>query len=106
MWSPLAPWLAKVAEFRKYIKTPLIHACRVADVATARHAITEDILDLIGMTRAHIADPHIVRKIQEKKEHEICPASVRVIVLTVCRRGWMPCVCTTWLQDVRRRCRT
>lgn len=73
MWSPLAPWLAKVAEFRKYIKTPLIHACRVADVATARHAITEDILDLIGMTRAHIADPHIVRKIQEKKEHEIRP---------------------------------
>ncbi|MES0101079.1 NADH:flavin oxidoreductase [Mesorhizobium sp. M0019] len=73
MWSPLAPWLATVAEFRKFVKTPLIHACRVADVATARHAIAEGILDLVGLTRAHIADPHIVRKIQEKKEHEIRP---------------------------------
>lgn len=73
MWSPLAPWLGTVAEFRKFVKTPLIHACRVADVATARHAIAEGILDLVGLTRAHIADPHIVRKIQEKKEHEIRP---------------------------------
>src|SRR5438874_8347749 len=73
MWSPLAPWLAQVSQFRKYIKTPLIHACRVADIATARHAILEGILDLVGMTRAHIADPHIVRKIEEKKEHAIRP---------------------------------
>jgi len=73
MWSPLAPWLSQVAEFRKHVKTPLIHACRIADVATARHAITEGILDFVGLTRAHIADPHIVRKIQEKKEHEIRP---------------------------------
>lgn len=73
MWSPLAPWLGQVAEFRKYVKTPLIHACRIADVATARHAITEGILDLVGLTRAHIADPYIVRKIEEKREHEIRP---------------------------------
>ncbi|MFT3988995.1 FAD-dependent oxidoreductase [Aestuariivirga sp.] len=73
MWAPLAPWLGQVQEFRKYIKLPLIHACRIAEIATARHAITEGILDLVGMTRAHIADPHIVRKITEKKEHSIRP---------------------------------
>ncbi len=73
MWSPLAPWLAQVAEFRKHVTGPLIHACRIADIATARHAISEGILDLVGMTRAHIADPHIVRKIMENREHTIRP---------------------------------
>lgn len=73
MWSPLAPWLDQAAQFRKHIKTPLIHACRIADIATARHAIAENILDLVGMTRAHIADPYIVRKIEEKREHMIRP---------------------------------
>ncbi len=73
MWSPLAPWLHQAAEFRKHVKTPLIHACRIADIATARHAISEGILDLVGMTRAHIADPHIVRKIEAKREDTIRP---------------------------------
>lgn len=73
MWSPLAPWLGQVAQFRRHIKLPLIHACRIADIATARHAISENILDLVGMTRAHIADPHIVRKIAEKREGDIRP---------------------------------
>ena len=73
MWSPLAPWLKAVGEFRKEVKAPLIHACRIADAATARHAIKEGLLDLVGMVRAHIADPHIVRKISEGKEHTIRP---------------------------------
>ena len=28
---------------------------------------------MVGMTRAHIADPHIVRKVMEGREHEIRP---------------------------------
>ena len=35
---------------------------RINDVATARHAIRDGLLDLVGMTRAQIADPHIVRE--------------------------------------------
>jgi hypothetical protein len=73
MWAPLAPWLAQVSQFRKHIKTPLIHASRIADIATARHAIVEGILDLVGMTRAHIADPYIVKKIEQKREQSIRP---------------------------------
>ena len=74
MWSGLAPWLAQVGQFRAHIKkTPLIHACRIADVSTARHAIAENILDLVAMTRAHIADPYIVRKIEQNQEHTIRP---------------------------------
>ena len=52
---------------------PVFHASRIPDVATARHAISAGLLDMVGMTRAHIADPHIVRKIMEKREADIRP---------------------------------
>ena len=73
MWSGLAPWLPLVAEFRKEIDLPLIHSCRIADISTARYAIEAGILDLVGMTRAHIADPHIVNKLTAGEETRIRP---------------------------------
>jgi NADPH-dependent 2,4-dienoyl-CoA reductase/sulfur reductase-like enzyme len=42
-------------------------------VATARYAISSGQLDMVGMTRAHMADPHIVRKIIEGREADIRP---------------------------------
>ena len=50
-----------------------MHASRINDVATARHAIRDGLIDLVGMTRAHIADPHIVAKIQAGEEDRIRP---------------------------------
>jgi 2,4-dienoyl-CoA reductase-like NADH-dependent reductase (Old Yellow Enzyme family)/thioredoxin reductase len=73
MASPTAPWLAKAAAFREQIDLPVMHAARISDVATARHAITEGLIDLVGMTRAHIADPHLVEKIAAGEEHRIRP---------------------------------
>ena len=73
MASPLAPYLDQVGSFRKELNTPCFHACRVADVATARYAIREDIVDMIGMTRSHIADPDIVNKIMSGDEERIRP---------------------------------
>ena len=52
---------------------PTFHAARIPDVATARHAIESGLLDMVGMTRAHIADPHIVEKIRNKREDDIRP---------------------------------
>ncbi len=73
MSSPLSPWLNAIADFRREIHLPLIHACRITDLATARHAIEADLLDLVGMTRAHLADPHIVRKLTAGREDLIRP---------------------------------
>ncbi|MEM7208713.1 MAG: NADH:flavin oxidoreductase [Pseudomonadota bacterium] len=70
---PSAPHLDFAGEVRGEIDLPVFHAARISDVATARHAITEGKLDMVGMTRAHIADPHIVHKIVNKREHEIRP---------------------------------
>jgi 2,4-dienoyl-CoA reductase-like NADH-dependent reductase (Old Yellow Enzyme family)/thioredoxin reductase len=68
-----APHLDFVGRIRREVGLPTFHAARIADVATARHAVAAGQLDMVGMTRAHMADPHIVRKIIEKRENDIRP---------------------------------
>src|SRR5690606_19481313 len=68
-----SPHLDFAGEVRAATKFPTFHAARISDVATARHAIATGKLDMVGMTRAHIADPHIVKKVMEGREHEIRP---------------------------------
>jgi N-methyl-L-proline demethylase len=70
---PSAPHLDFAGEIRAEIGMPTFHAARIQDVATARHAISAGKLDMVGMTRAHIAEPHIVRKIREGREADIRP---------------------------------
>jgi len=50
-----------------------MHAGKIADVATARYAIEAGVLDLVGMTRALIADPYLPTKIANKTEDQIRP---------------------------------
>jgi len=70
---PSAPHLDFAGEVRAEIGMPTFHAARIQDVATARHAIASGKLDMVGMTRAHIAEPHIVRKIRDGREQDIRP---------------------------------
>ncbi|TWD45972.1 2,4-dienoyl-CoA reductase-like NADH-dependent reductase (Old Yellow Enzyme family) [Agrobacterium vitis] len=70
---PSAAHLDFAGEIRAATNFPTFHAARVPDVATARHAIAAGKVDMIGMTRAHMTDPHIVRKIMEKREDDIRP---------------------------------
>ncbi|MDP3264562.1 MAG: NADH:flavin oxidoreductase [Tabrizicola sp.] len=68
-----APHLDFAGRVRAEVGLPTFHAARIPDVATARHAVASGQLDMVGMTRAHIADPHIVRKIKEGREADIRP---------------------------------
>ncbi|MEQ8604592.1 MAG: NADH:flavin oxidoreductase [Marivibrio sp.] len=68
-----APHLDFAGEVRAETRFPVFHAARINDVATARHAIAEGKLDMVGMTRAHIADPHIAKKVAEGREAQIRP---------------------------------
>ncbi len=70
---PSSPHLDFAGQVRKETGMPTFHAAKIPDIATARYAISEGLLDMVGMTRAHIADPHIVRKIIEGREHDIRP---------------------------------
>ncbi|MVO16187.1 NADH:flavin oxidoreductase [Parasedimentitalea huanghaiensis] len=68
-----APHLDFAGDVKKATGMPTFHAAKIPDVATARHAVQAGLLDMVGMTRAHMADPHIVRKIVEGRENEIRP---------------------------------
>jgi thioredoxin reductase len=73
MSGPTATYLDLVQEFGRELTLPVFHACRIIDAATARHAIREGIVDMVGMTRAHLSDPHIVEKIENGQESRIRP---------------------------------
>ena len=68
-----APHLEFAGEIKKEVNLPIFHASKISDVATARYAISNGLVDMIGMTRGHLADPHIVTKIKEKREDDIRP---------------------------------
>jgi 2,4-dienoyl-CoA reductase-like NADH-dependent reductase (Old Yellow Enzyme family)/thioredoxin reductase len=68
-----APHLDFAGEVRAAVGIPVFHAARIADVATARHAIVSGKLDMVGMTRALLADPHIVAKVTRGEEQNIRP---------------------------------
>ena len=68
-----SPHLDFAGRVRATTQFPTFHAARIPDVATARHAIASGKLDMVGMTRAHMTDPHIVRKIVEGREDSIRP---------------------------------
>jgi N-methyl-L-proline demethylase len=70
---PSAPHLDFAGTIRREIGLPVLHASKVDDVATARHAISEGLVDMVGMTRAQMAEPHLVRKIELGVEHTIRP---------------------------------
>ncbi len=73
MTRPIAPFLNRMAAVKSAVSVPLFHAARIVDIATARHAIRDDLLDMVAMTRAHIADPQIVNKIMRGEEDRIRP---------------------------------
>lgn len=73
MGTPSAPHLEFAGWVRKNVDVPIMHASRISDVATARHAVAEGLLDLVGMTRAMIADPELVNKIASGDSDRIRP---------------------------------
>ncbi len=67
----LAPYLELAGEFKRELTVPVLHSTRLNDMATARHGIREGLVDMVGVTRGHIADPHLVNKIARGDEARI-----------------------------------
>jgi 2,4-dienoyl-CoA reductase-like NADH-dependent reductase (Old Yellow Enzyme family) len=70
---PSAPFLQIAGRIKRAVDLPVFHAAGIADLATARHAVESGLVDMVGMTRAHIADPHLVRKLERGEEDRIRP---------------------------------
>jgi 2,4-dienoyl-CoA reductase-like NADH-dependent reductase (Old Yellow Enzyme family) len=73
MAQPIAPFLSLVGRFKRETRLPVFHAARIPDLTTARYAIAEGLLDMVGMTRAHMADPQLVNKLARGEEERVRP---------------------------------
>jgi len=71
--TPTAPHLQLAAAVKEALDIPVFHAARITDLPTARWAISEGLIDMVGMTRAHMADPHIVAKLERGEDDRIRP---------------------------------
>lgn len=71
MSFPVAPFLYLPSAIKREVEVPIFHAQRVTDLATGARAVVEGHVDMIAMTRAHIADPHLVKKLSEGREDDI-----------------------------------
>ena len=75
MWVPSAAYLSLAKAIRDGVegKVKIFHATRITDAATAVHAIQGGFVDMVGMTRAFIADPHHINKLKAGNEQDIRP---------------------------------
>jgi 2,4-dienoyl-CoA reductase-like NADH-dependent reductase (Old Yellow Enzyme family) len=73
MAFPSAPYIGLARAVREVSNLPVFHAARITDLATADFAVAEGFLDMVGMTRPHIADPHLVEKMKRGEEARIRP---------------------------------
>jgi 2,4-dienoyl-CoA reductase-like NADH-dependent reductase (Old Yellow Enzyme family) len=71
MSFPVAPFLFLPSAIKREVDIPVFHAQRVTDLATAARAVSDGHVDMVAMTRAHIADPHLVKKLSEGRADDI-----------------------------------
>lgn len=75
MWVPSAAYLPLAKAIRDEVggKVKIFHATRMTDAATAEYALKNGFVDMVGMTRALIADPHHINKLKAGDEENIRP---------------------------------
>jgi len=64
MSYPPEPFLHLASGIKEVVSIPVIHAQNIKDPNQAERILEGGYVDMVGMTRAHIADPHIIAKIK------------------------------------------
>lgn len=66
-----APFRHHAARFkREFPDLPVLAVCRLDSLPEAAELVAAGEADLVGLARPHIADPHLVRKATEGRQHE------------------------------------
>lgn len=73
MASPPACLMPYAEAVRRVVSIPVLGAGRVTDASIAAEVVASGQADLVGMTRAHIADPHLVLKISTGRADDVRP---------------------------------
>ncbi|WP_417531437.1 dimethylglycine demethylation protein DgcA [Marinobacter lipolyticus] len=71
MSYPPEPFLHLAAGIKEVVDVPVIHAQNIKDPNQAERILEAGYVDFVGMTRAHIADPHIIAKIKMNQVDQI-----------------------------------
>jgi NADPH-dependent 2,4-dienoyl-CoA reductase/sulfur reductase-like enzyme len=71
--APHGLFVPLAAAIKQAVGIPVFTTGRITDPALADAIVREGKADMVGMTRAHIADPDIVRKISEGRPSDIRP---------------------------------
>lgn len=71
MALPPEPFVHLAAGIRSVVDIPVMHAQSIRDAGQAERLLAAGMVDLVGMTRAQIADPYLVEKIRDGREDEI-----------------------------------
>jgi len=64
MSYPPEPFLHLAAGIKEVVNVPVMHAQNIKDPNQAQRILESGYVDFVGMTRAHIADPHLITKIK------------------------------------------
>ena len=73
MGNAYGKFLELAGSIKRATGLPVFQASRIPELATARWAVQQGFVDMVGMTRAHMADPHIVAKLVRGEEERIRP---------------------------------
>lgn len=71
MALPPAPFLHLAAGIKAVVSVPVMHAQGIKDPQQAENILAEGMVDMVGLTRAHIADPYFVAKVRSGQELQI-----------------------------------
>ena len=71
MSYPPEPFLHLAAGIKEVVNVPVIHAQNIKDPNQAQRILAAGYVDFVGMTRAHIADPHLIAKIKMNQVDQI-----------------------------------
>ena len=71
MALPPEPFVHLASGIKSVLTLPVMHAQSIRDPVQAERILASGMCDLVGMTRAHIADPYLVVKIRDGREDQI-----------------------------------
>ncbi|HEY2978121.1 MAG TPA: NADH:flavin oxidoreductase [Burkholderiaceae bacterium] len=71
MALPPEPFVHLAGGIKSVVKIPVMHAQSIRDAQQAERLLANGTVDMVGMTRAQIADPHMVIKIRDGREDQI-----------------------------------
>jgi dimethylglycine catabolism A len=71
MSYPPEPFLHLAAGIKEVVSVPVIHAQNIKDPNQAQRILEAGYVDFVGMTRAHIADPHFIAKVKMNQVDQI-----------------------------------